>query len=69
MCRNEGRADGVGRAGTGVTWRTGTRVPLANREQRTQGLTNSSSATEAGEEGYDTRNRPRRQPLFAGARG
>ena len=44
------RRDRVGRTGTDVAWRTGTRVPLANRKRVDQGLTDSSSATEAGED-------------------
>ena len=69
MGQNEGLADGMARTGTGATWRTGTGVPLANREQETQGLTPPSSATEAGARGHDTRRRADGQPLFAGARG
>ena len=59
----------AGRTGTGVAWRTGTRVPLANREGETQGLTNSSSATGTGDARLNQQKRRERRCLFAGARG
>ena len=39
------------------------------KEKETQGLTNPSSATEAGEVKREGPRQPHRQPLFAGARG
>ena len=47
----------------------GTRLPSKNTGERNERLTNSSSATEAGEEGRGIQAKARRQPLFAGARG
>ena len=49
--------------------RTGTSPPSEIPTRKTQGLTNPSSATEAGEDGHGMQEKADRQPLFAGARG
>ena len=81
MRRRGERENWTARAGTDVCWLelgtgstmatkgTGTRSPSPNPAEKVAGLTNSSSATEAGEEGHDKQKMLERQPLFAGARG
>ena len=50
-------------------WMNGNRRAFGNPTRKTQGLTNPSSATEAGHARREIKGNPDGQPLFAGARG
>ena len=67
MCGKERRADE--RTGADVTAENGNTLAIGEHLAKTQGLTNSSSATEAGQVKRAMQRRRDGQLLFAGARG